>query len=71
MLSRAVTDSFVEDIGIMNPVSPYFSNLNPDVAVWVIVLGIVLLEFHYVKDFLVFVFMKLYEFFIQHNAEGL
>ena len=55
----------------MNPVSPFFSKLIPDAAVWVIVVGIVLLEFHYVKDFLVFVFMKLYEFFIQRNAEGL
>jgi hypothetical protein len=55
----------------MYPVNPYFSNLNPDVAVWLIVLGIVLLEFHYIRDFLVFVFTKLYEFFIQRNAEGL
>jgi hypothetical protein len=55
----------------MNPPTSFFDRLNPDVAVWLIVLGIVLLEFHYVKDFLVFLFMKLYEFFIQHNAEDL
>jgi len=49
----------------------YFDKLNPETAAWLAVLVIVLLEFHYIKDFLVFVFMKLYEFFIQHNAEGL
>ena len=38
---------------------------------WSAALVIVLLEFHFIKDFLVFVFMKLYDFFIQHNAEKL
>ena len=45
--------------------------LNSGAAIWLAVLIIVLLEFHYVKDVLVFVFMKLYEFFIQRNAEKL
>jgi hypothetical protein len=40
-------------------------------AIWVLVLIIVLFEFHYIKDLLVYIFMKLYDFFIQHNAEGL
>jgi len=30
-----------------------------------------LFGFRYIKDFLVFIFMKLYEFFIQHNAAEL
>lgn len=55
----------------MHPTNSYLDKLNPDVGIWLIALLIVLLEFHYVKDFLVFVFMKLYEFFIQRNAEGL
>ena len=45
--------------------------LNPEPAIWLIALVMLLLEFHYVKDALVFVFMKLYEFFIQRNAEKL
>jgi hypothetical protein len=55
----------------MHPSYSYFNKLNPDAAIWLIVLVIVLLEFHYVKDFLVFLFMKLYELFIQQNAERL
>jgi hypothetical protein len=42
-----------------------------DIAIWVIVGLIVLSEFHHIKDLLVFVLMKLYEFFIQRNAEKL
>lgn len=49
----------------------YFTKPDMDIAVWMVVLVIVLLEFHHIKDFLVFLCMKLYEFFIQHNAEGL
>jgi hypothetical protein len=55
----------------MYPISPYLGKINADVTIWLIVLAIVILEFHYVRDFLLFIFMKLYEFFIQRNAEGL
>jgi hypothetical protein len=54
----------------MNPVTPCVGWVNPDVGIWLIVAAIVLLEFHYVKDFMVFIFMKIYEFFIQHNTQG-
>ncbi len=50
----------------------HIDKFNPDVtAAWLIVLIIVLLEFHHIKDFLVFLFMKLYQFFIQRNAMNL
>jgi hypothetical protein len=55
----------------MYPVGLYFDYTNYETIAWLVVLVIVLVEFHYVKDFLVFIFMKLYEFFIQRNAEGL
>jgi hypothetical protein len=63
--------SFVTGIFTMYPIGLYFDKTNYEVIVWVLALIIVLMEFHYVKDFLVFIFMKLYEFFIQRNAEGL
>jgi hypothetical protein len=55
----------------MYPIGLYFDKINYETIAWLFVLVIVLMEFHYVKDFLVFIFMKLYEFFIQRNAEGL
>ncbi|HET9824234.1 MAG TPA: hypothetical protein VFP87_02805 [Chitinophagaceae bacterium] len=55
----------------MHPVGLYLDKSNYETIVWLIAVLIVLLEFHYIKDFLVFIFMKLYEFFIQKNAEGL
>ena len=55
----------------MYPVGLYLDKSNYEVAVWLVALLIVVVEFHYIKDFLVFIFMKLYEFFIQRNAEGL
>jgi len=55
----------------MNMFSSYIGKFGPAEAGWLIVLIIVLLEFHHVKDFLVFIFMKLYEFFIQRNLMDL
>jgi len=55
----------------MYPVGLYFDYTNYERIAWLVVVVIVLMEVHYIKDFLVFIFMKLYEFFIQRNAEGL
>jgi len=52
----------------MYPGSPYFIKIDPDVAIWLIVLAIVVVEFHYLRDLLVFLLLKLYDFFIRHNA---
>jgi len=52
----------------MYPGIPYFAKINSDVAIWLIVLTIVIMEFHHLRDLLVFLLMKLYDFFIQHNA---
>jgi hypothetical protein len=55
----------------MYPHIPYYNKLNPEVTIWMIVLAIVILEFHHLRHLLVFLFMKLYEIFVQHNADGL
>jgi hypothetical protein len=55
----------------MNTVNSYIDRAGPGAAAWLIVLIIVLMEFHHIKDFLVFIFMKLYGFFIQRNAMDL
>jgi len=52
----------------MQPNSSYYTDLNADVAIWLVAILIVLFGFRYIKDFLVFILGKLYEFFIQHNA---
>ena len=71
MSRLAITDSFVVATLAMNPIGPYFDYTDYETIAWVFVLVVVLMEFHYIKDFLVFIVMKLYEFFIQRNAEGL
>jgi hypothetical protein len=56
----------------MDVSSIHIDKLNPDTtAAWLIVLVIALLEFHHIKDLMVFLFMKLYQFFIQRNAMNL
>jgi len=48
-----------------------FERPNPEIAVWVAAAIIVLIELPRLKNLLVYLFMELYEFFIQRNAEGL
>jgi len=52
----------------MNIINAYIGKFGSDIAVWVAALIIVLLEFQNIKNFLAFILMKFYEFFIQHNA---
>jgi len=48
-----------------------FGRPDLEVAVWLATAIIVILELPRLKNLLMYLLMKLYEFFIQHNAEGL
>lgn len=55
----------------MSALLEFFDTSAFDIAIWAAAITIAILEFPKLKDLLMQFLMKLYEFFIQHNAENL
>ena len=55
----------------MQPTSTYYSEVNPDALIWFVAILITLFGVRYLKNFFAWIFMKLYEFFIEQNAAEL
>lgn len=53
----------------MDPNAWYSDKWSPETGAWIAALIIVIMEFRYIRQLLVFAVMKLYEFFIQRDAE--
>jgi len=45
-----------------------FDMLNPEITAWAVAAIIVIHEFRHLKRLFVYLLMKLYKFFIQHNT---
>ena len=48
-----------------------FSQPNPEIAAWVLAAIILIRELPFLRRFFVYLLMKLYRIFVQHNVEGL